>query len=49
MLCMSGCFLWPAFSAPAGMHALQPDLPSTTYGSETGSGRDDDEGSTFEI
>ena len=49
MLCISGCFLWPACSGPSGTPVLQPDLPGTTYGSETLSARDEDEGSTFEI
>ncbi|CAE7750552.1 unc-89, partial [Symbiodinium microadriaticum] len=49
MLCISCCFLWPAFNAPFGTPVSQPDLPSTTYGRETGSSGDEDERSTFEI
>ena len=47
MVCLSGCFLWPALSA-SGTPDLAPDLP-TTYGTETGPSRDEDERSTFEI
>ena len=52
MVCFGACFLWPAFRPRSGT-PLQPDLPSTTYGSETRPGHgficEEDQDSTFEI
>ncbi|CAE7395678.1 AND1 [Symbiodinium sp. CCMP2456] len=50
--CISGCLLRPAFIAQS-TPVLQRDMPSTTYGSETGPGHsgtgDEDEEPTFEV